>query len=79
MASSFGAEGDNLDKKPVKKKLEYYKVHIKCDNTNTKMLCYWCFSPSQMMQDLLDDGARCIILTSGTLSPIESLKIEMKM
>jgi Rad3-related DNA helicase len=79
MASAFGSEGDALEKKPVKKRLEYYKVHIKSDNTNTKMLCYWCFSPSQMMQDLLDEGARSIILTSGTLSPIESLKIEMKM
>jgi regulator of telomere elongation helicase 1 len=39
---------------------------------------YRCFSPSQMMQDLLDEGARCIILTSGTLSPIGSLKTELR-
>ena len=31
------------------------------------------------MQDLLDEGARCIILTSGTLSPIDSLKTELRM
>lgn len=30
------------------------------------------------MQDLLAEGARCIILTSGTLSPISTFKDEMK-
>ncbi len=52
---------------------------MKYDNTKTRTLCYWCFSPSQMMQDLLDEGARSIILTSGTLSPIGSLKTELRM
>lgn len=70
---------DGGDYGSVKKKHEFYKVHIKYDINKTKMICYWCFSPSQMMQDLLDEGARCIILTSGTLSPIGSLKTELRM
>ena len=52
---------------------------MKYDASRTRMICYWCFSPSQTMQELLNEGARCIILTSGTLSPIQSLKTEMKM
>lgn len=55
-----------------------YKVHIKVDNNNRRVLCYWCLSPGYGMQDLLKEGARCIILTSGTLSPISTFKEDMK-
>jgi regulator of telomere elongation helicase 1 len=67
------------DEKITKKGAEDYKVHFKMENNKTRVLCYWCFSPSQTMEELINEGARCIILTSGTLSPIGSLKIEMKM
>jgi regulator of telomere elongation helicase 1 len=55
-----------------------YKVHIKYDTTKARVLCYWCFSASQVMKELLDEGVRSIILTSGTLSPIGSLKTELR-
>ncbi|KAL3173765.1 hypothetical protein MRX96_041568 [Rhipicephalus microplus] len=37
----------------------------------------WCFSPSVSMDNLLRQGARCIILTSGTLSPLSSFASEL--
>ncbi|XP_008292635.1 regulator of telomere elongation helicase 1 [Stegastes partitus] len=42
------------------------------------VLSYWCFSPGFSMQDLVSQGVRCIILTSGTLSPLSSFTSEMR-
>ncbi|KAM8863625.1 regulator of telomere elongation helicase 1 isoform 2-T2 [Spinachia spinachia] len=42
------------------------------------ILSYWCFSPGFSMQDLKNQGVRCIILTSGTLSPLSSFTCEMR-
>ncbi|XP_053368397.1 regulator of telomere elongation helicase 1 [Clarias gariepinus] len=51
-------------------------------SSNTKkqgnVLSYWCFSPGFSMQDLLRQEVRCIILTSGTLSPLSSFTCEMQ-
>uniref|UniRef100_A0AAQ4QGJ9 Regulator of telomere elongation helicase 1 n=1 Tax=Gasterosteus aculeatus aculeatus TaxID=481459 RepID=A0AAQ4QGJ9_GASAC len=41
-------------------------------------MSYWCFSPGFSMQDLKSQGVRCIILTSGTLSPLSSFTCEMR-
>ncbi|XP_033485941.1 regulator of telomere elongation helicase 1 isoform X1 [Epinephelus lanceolatus] len=42
------------------------------------ILSYWCFSPGFSMQDLVNQGVSCIILTSGTLSPLTSFTSEMR-
>ncbi|XP_034551917.1 regulator of telomere elongation helicase 1 isoform X2 [Notolabrus celidotus] len=42
------------------------------------ILSYWCFSPGFSMQDLKNQEVRCIILTSGTLSPLSSFTSEMR-
>ncbi|XP_047464709.1 regulator of telomere elongation helicase 1 isoform X1 [Mugil cephalus] len=42
------------------------------------ILSYWCFSPGFSMQDLVNQGVHCIILTSGTLSPLSSFTSEMR-
>ncbi|KAM3872221.1 regulator of telomere elongation helicase 1 [Diretmus argenteus] len=42
------------------------------------ILSYWCFSPGFSMQDLVHQGVRSIILTSGTLSPLSSFTSEMQ-
>ncbi|XP_033124303.1 regulator of telomere elongation helicase 1-like [Anneissia japonica] len=39
---------------------------------------YWCFSPGYSMKELVAQGVRSIILTSGTLSPLDSFKSEMQ-
>uniref|UniRef100_A0A2C9KWZ7 Regulator of telomere elongation helicase 1 homolog n=1 Tax=Biomphalaria glabrata TaxID=6526 RepID=A0A2C9KWZ7_BIOGL len=43
-----------------------------------RVLSYWCFSPGHTMKDLLAHGVKVIILTSGTLSPLESFTMEMQ-
>lgn len=44
-----------------------------------KTLSYWCFSPGYSMHELVRQGVRTIILTSGTLSPLSSFTMEMQM
>ncbi|XP_075702336.1 regulator of telomere elongation helicase 1 [Rhinoderma darwinii] len=71
-----------------------YKVHIHPDTSHRKkprgdiwsnsrkeggkVLSYWCFSPGYTMNDLVRQGVRCIILTSGTLCPLTSFTMEMQ-
>ncbi|XP_054836585.1 regulator of telomere elongation helicase 1 [Eublepharis macularius] len=43
-----------------------------------KVLSFWCFSPGFSMHELVRQGVRTIILTSGTLSPISSFSLEMQ-
>lgn len=44
-----------------------------------KVLSYWCFSPSHSMRELVCQGVRTLILTSGTLAPLSSFALEMQM
>ncbi|XP_021085448.1 regulator of telomere elongation helicase 1 isoform X3 [Mesocricetus auratus] len=43
-----------------------------------KVLSYWCFSPSHSMRELVCQGVRTLILTSGTLAPLSSFALEMQ-
>ncbi|KAM6457881.1 regulator of telomere elongation helicase 1 isoform 3-T5 [Liasis olivaceus] len=43
-----------------------------------KVLSYWCFSPGYSMHELVRQGVRTILLTSGTLSPVSSFAMEMQ-
>ncbi|XP_036085024.1 regulator of telomere elongation helicase 1 isoform X6 [Rousettus aegyptiacus] len=43
-----------------------------------KVLSYWCFSPGCSMRELLRQGVRTLILTSGTLAPVSSFALEMQ-
>ncbi|EDV23136.1 uncharacterized protein TRIADDRAFT_27892 [Trichoplax adhaerens] len=63
----------------------YYKVIIYIEtlidyysSNCCRILSYWCFSPSYSMKELIDQEVRAVILTSGTLSPIESLVAEFQ-
>ena len=40
-------------------------------------LSFWCFSPGVAMRALKEKGARCVVLTSGTLSPMSSFASEL--
>ncbi|MBV97698.1 Regulator of telomere elongation helicase 1, partial [Eschrichtius robustus] len=44
-----------------------------------KVLSYWCFSPGHSMRELVRQGVRTLILTSGTLAPVSSFTLEMQM
>lgn len=41
-------------------------------------LSFWCFSPGVIMSALQEQGVRSIVLTSGTLSPMNSFAHELK-
>ncbi|XP_052274161.1 regulator of telomere elongation helicase 1-like isoform X2 [Dreissena polymorpha] len=43
-----------------------------------KTLSFWCFSPGHSMSELIAHGIKCIVLTSGTLSPLDSFTAEMQ-
>ncbi|XP_024895597.1 regulator of telomere elongation helicase 1 isoform X10 [Pteropus alecto] len=43
-----------------------------------KVLSYWCFSPGYSMRELVRQGVRTLILTSGTLAPVSSFALEMQ-
>ncbi|XP_066240520.1 regulator of telomere elongation helicase 1 isoform X1 [Saccopteryx leptura] len=43
-----------------------------------KVLSYWCFSPGYSMRELVRQGVRTLILTSGTLAPVSSFTLEMQ-
>lgn len=44
-----------------------------------KVLSYWCFSPGCCMRELVRQGVRTLLLTSGTLAPVSSFALEMQM
>lgn len=44
-----------------------------------KVLSYWCFSPGHSMHELVRQGVRSLILTSGTLAPVSSFALELQM
>ncbi|KAG2176311.1 hypothetical protein INT43_005545 [Umbelopsis isabellina] len=60
---------------------KFYKVHIQQEQTETglveRKISYWCFSPGLAMKELIDGQVRCVILASGTLSPLSSFASEM--
>ncbi|XP_078320008.1 regulator of telomere elongation helicase 1-like isoform X2 [Crassostrea virginica] len=60
-----------------KKKIDSWATPAVTDKTG-KTLSYWCFSPGHSMLDLTAHGVKCVILTSGTLSPLESFSSEMQ-
>ena len=44
-----------------------------------RVLSYWCFNPGVSMASLADCGVRSFILTSGTLSPLDSFASEFQL
>jgi regulator of telomere elongation helicase 1 len=60
-----------------------YKVFIEQaeppqGHMHARVLHYWCFSPGVALNEVKSLGARCILLTSGTLSPLHSFAYELK-
>ena len=59
-----------------KKSLDVWSTKTK--KTEGRTLSYWCFNPGLTMKELINQGVRCIVLTSGTLSPLNSFKSELQ-
>nr|XP_007150664.1 hypothetical protein PHAVU_005G171300g [Phaseolus vulgaris]ESW22658.1 hypothetical protein PHAVU_005G171300g [Phaseolus vulgaris] len=68
---------------------KYYRVHVReveawaANDSKGKVsrtISWWCFNPGIAMEDFRNKyGVRSIILTSGTLSPMESFAEELKL
>ncbi|CAD8198204.1 unnamed protein product [Paramecium pentaurelia] len=58
---------------------DFYKLVVKKNNQNQISLNMWCLDPSLAFKKLLSQNIHSIILTSGTLSPMESWQSELKM
>ncbi|ANM58743.1 RAD3-like DNA-binding helicase protein [Arabidopsis thaliana] len=67
---------------------DVYRVHVQELEQNStdvmkgkvsRTLSWWCFSPGITMLDIAQKGVGSIILTSGTLSPMDSLAQELKL
>ena len=58
-----------------------FRVHVHLEEKRggpaTPTLSFWCFSPGQAMAQLADMRVRSILLTSGTLSPLDSFAHEL--
>merc|ERR1719483_129972 len=65
-------------KKDFKKDLDSWSNAGSSKKKEERILSYWCFSPGHTMRDLQAHGVKVIILTSGTLSPLESFTMEMQ-
>uniref|UniRef100_A0A0D9V2H2 Helicase ATP-binding domain-containing protein n=1 Tax=Leersia perrieri TaxID=77586 RepID=A0A0D9V2H2_9ORYZ len=69
---------------------KYYRFHVN-DSQQTsgdalkvlgkvsRTFSWWCFNPGLAMEEFLKLGVRSIILTSGTLSPLDSLAMELNL
>ncbi|XP_022714945.1 regulator of telomere elongation helicase 1 homolog isoform X2 [Durio zibethinus] len=65
-----------------------YRVHVREDEVNatdifkgksSRTLSWWCFNPGIAMQEFSKMGVGSIVLTSGTLSPLDSFAQELKL
>ncbi len=57
----------------------YYRTHVApADSNGGRLISYWCFHPGIALRVLrAQHGIRCIILASGTLSPMDALASEL--
>ena len=53
------------------------QMHIAGSKGRT--LSWWCFNPGFAMEEFSQLGVRSIILTSGTLAPLDSFALELKL
>ncbi|CAJ2661268.1 unnamed protein product [Trifolium pratense] len=67
---------------------KYYRVHVKeaeawsangSKGKVSRTLSWWCFNPGIALEEFGKNGVRSIILTSGTLSPLDSFAEELKL
>ncbi|XP_048493386.1 regulator of telomere elongation helicase 1 homolog isoform X3 [Beta vulgaris subsp. vulgaris] len=69
---------------------KYYRVHVQerlTSDSNAfrgnmpsgRTLSWWCFNPGISMEDFSRRGVGSVILTSGTLSPLDSFAYELKL
>ena len=56
---------------------DLYRVRLSDDSGKGPCLSYWCMRSGTSLQELQNAGVRSIVLTSGTLSPMDSFAHEL--
>jgi regulator of telomere elongation helicase 1 len=57
----------------------YCLNEIHAAGSKGRTLSWWCFNPGFAMEEFSQLGVRSIILTSGTLAPLDSFALELKL
>ncbi|KAJ9587971.1 hypothetical protein L9F63_018600, partial [Diploptera punctata] len=65
------------ESKSSKQTSDFWNNTNSTNKTNGKVISFMCFSPSYGMKELMKQGVRCVIFTSGTLSPLPALMSEL--
>ena len=76
---SGGREEDVQEKKGPKRFQGYVQADGGVGAAKAKpawTLCFWCFSPKTTMRSLQDLGMRSMLMTSGTLAPLDGFAAE---
>ncbi|KAK6588019.1 helicase [Cryptosporidium xiaoi] len=68
--------GENRQKKLNLSENEIRELNL-ADNEYRLYLSFWCFSPAAAISSLASSGVRSMIITSGTLSPLDSLSQQL--
>lgn len=67
---------------------KFYRFHVQESKSSSidsmkgkvsRILSWWCFNPGLAMQIFIKMGVRSILLTSGTLSPLDSFALEFNL
>ncbi|XP_076749347.1 regulator of telomere elongation helicase 1 isoform X1 [Xylocopa sonorina] len=66
-----------LEESKKAKKNDAWETKKVISKNEGKVISYWCFSPGFSMQQLMEQGVRSVILTSGTLSPLKPFISEL--
>jgi len=86
----FKEEWQGLEPAMLKRRMAPFRVYISEESSEVwtngrrqlvsgRSLSLWCFSSGVAMRNLTNIGVRCVILASGTLSPLDSFAGEMGM
>ena len=70
-------QAEKVQDKNKQNKLDLWTRRSSSSKETPRTLSYWCFHPGLTMRELMDQGVRSLILTSGTLSPLSSFKSEL--
>lgn len=80
---AFRVESQSASQVQKAKSIPYkFHIHMQHDQVTKKKLptlSYWCFDPGLAMRELCRKNIRSILLTSGTLAPLDTLASELSL
>ena len=82
VSTNFGSAANDFyvyiyDEEEYQKQQRFTKGYRMKNIVTNRKIGFWCFSAGLAMKQLAELGPRSILLTSGTLSPMESFQAEL--